>query len=107
MLKSLFFISSLLLLLTGCSSLPESQAHIQISKSLNGKQCETQGTDLSVLKQQLQAKHIRIYAESVGDDGMMRAQVCGAPDGKIAIFRIDQTQLAQAQALGFMLYPAQ
>lgn len=95
--------------LVACHTFPNADTieQVHVAKSLQGKQCEGQGIQLSALKQQLEVKHIYVYAESVGHDGLMRPQVCGAPDGKIGIFSIQQKQLAQAQALGFVVYQAQ
>ncbi|WP_130802270.1 hypothetical protein [Acinetobacter ihumii] len=109
MLKQLTLSAVLISGLVACHTFPhaDSSKQIQVAKSLQGKQCEQQALNISELKQQLEVQHIHIYTESVGHDGMMRPQVCGAPDGKIAIFNIDQKQLAQAQALGFVIYSAQ
>lgn len=109
MLKNLVLSTVLISGLAACHAFPnaDSGKRVQVAKSLQGKQCEQQSLDISVLKQQLQTKHIHVYAESVGHDGMMRPQMCGASDGKVAIFSIDQKQLAQAQALGFLVYPTQ
>ncbi|RKG32202.1 hypothetical protein D7V21_12505 [Acinetobacter guerrae] len=106
MLKKMASSGVLVLGLAACHAFPTTNSveRVQVAKSLQGKQCEQQGLDISILKQQLQTKHIHVYAESVGHDGMMRPQMCGAPDGKIAIFSIDQKQLAQAQAIGFVIY---
>ncbi|MCU4414828.1 hypothetical protein KTH71_12435 [Acinetobacter sp. WU_MDCI_Axc73] len=108
-MKNLALSTVLISGLVACHAFPNSDSgkRIQVAKSLQGKQCEQQGLAISVLKQQLQIEHIHIYAESVGHDGMMRPQMCGTPDGKVAIFSIDQKQLTQAKALGFLVYPTQ
>lgn len=104
--KKLLLIS-VLLGLAGCQNLPTSSPHsVEVFKSLNTRQCEVSIGDFSRLQQQLETNKIRVYAATVGHDGMMRIQVCGAPDGKIAIFKINAKQQEQAQKLGFKMYEA-
>ncbi len=75
-----------------------------MSKSLQSTQCENSGIEISTLKQELMEKSINVYSEAIGNDGVMRPQVCGAPDGKIAIFSISYSKLKDAQNLGFKVY---
>lgn len=100
-------VTSALLGLVGCQNLPTSSHSVEVFKSLNTRQCEGLTSDFSGLQQQLEVNKIRVYAAAVGHDGMMRPQVCGASDGKIAIFKISTKQQEQAQKLGFKMYQAE
>lgn len=103
MLKKIVFSSLFFLSLTGCNTLPETNL-LKVSKSLQSNQCENSGIDISILKEELNTKNINVYSQSIGDDGIMRPQVCGAPDGKIAIFSIHKNKLNEAKGLGFKLH---
>ena len=92
--------------LAACHAVPQTRSvqQVQVAKSLQGKQCQQQGWDVAMLRQQLEAKHIHVFAQSIGYEAAMYPQVCGAPDGRVAVFNIDQKQWIQAQSLGFVLY---
>ncbi|WP_227612271.1 hypothetical protein [Acinetobacter sp. S40] len=49
--------------LVACHTFPsnDSTDRVQVTKSLQGKQCESSGIDISMLKQQLEIKHIHVY----------------------------------------------
>ncbi|WP_111896063.1 hypothetical protein [Acinetobacter sp. MB5] len=92
----------------GCSTL-QSEEHlsaskVQITKSLFGHQCGDTGMSVDQLKAQLEDQKIQVYAQAVTSDGLLYPQVCGAPDGRIAIFTINKKQQEQAFELGFKLY---
>ena len=96
-----------MLSLVGCSTLQVEQqvsGKVQIAKSLFGHQCGDTGMSVDQLKTQLEEQKIQVYAQTVASDGRLYPQVCGAPDGRIAIFTIDQKQQEQAFNLGFSLY---
>ncbi|MHA3050423.1 hypothetical protein [Acinetobacter sp. ANC 4641] len=97
-----------LLSLAGCSTLQVEQQQVsgkvQIAKSLFGHQCGDTGMSVDQLKTQLEEQKIQVYAQTVASDGRLYPQVCGAPDGRIAIFTIDQKQQEQSFNLGFSLY---
>ncbi len=99
------------LLLSACSSsiqpspMPQAgnQQSTWVAKDLGLKQCE-QGSAQDALNstQQILKQHqIKISSAHCADDGMMRVQVCGAPQGKLGLYKIKQAQLGKAQSLGF------
>ncbi|MDO5652488.1 MAG: hypothetical protein Q4G39_00055 [Brachymonas sp.] len=73
----------------------------QVFKSFGLRQCEGGAADLQPLARQLEGAGIAVQASTCGHDGMMRPAVCGAGDGRIAIFQISSTDVAAAQRLGF------
>jgi hypothetical protein len=75
---------------------------VSVTKSLGGKQCEAGGTSLAVLAAQLAQAGVTVQRQACGDDGRMRAAVCGAPDGRIAIFTIPAAQQALATQAQFV-----
>lgn len=66
-------------------------------------QCGTkQESDLiSEMQTTLNVNNIQIYNSYKSTDGLMQAQMCGAPTGNINIFTINKRDLNQATKLGF------
>lgn len=93
----------------GCSTLNTEQhvvsGKVQVSKSLSGHQCGDTGMNVDQLKSQLEEQKIQVYSQAVTSDGLLYPQVCGAPDGRIAVFTINKKEQDQAVELGFKLYP--
>lgn len=87
------------------SPLPQSgnQQSAWIAKDLGLKQCEQLSAQdaLDRTQQLLRRNQINIFAAYCADDGMMRVQLCGAPQGKLGLYKIKHAELAQAEALGF------
>lgn len=106
--SALLAISLCVVSFVGCSTLQGEQQQasgkVQITKSLFGHQCGDTGMSVDQLKTQLEEQKIQVYTQTVASDGLLYPQVCGAPDGRIAIFTIDQKQQEQALTLGFSLY---
>jgi hypothetical protein len=75
---------------------------VSVTKSLGGKQCEAGGKSLAALAAQLAQAGVTVQRQACGDDGRMRAAVCGAPDGRIAIFTIPAAQQALATQAQFV-----
>ncbi|MBN6523270.1 hypothetical protein JZM37_03225 [Acinetobacter pittii] len=103
MLKNTFLCILLFCSLAACDTLPKDNL-VKVFKSLQSTQCENSGIEVSALKQKLIENSINVYSEAIGNDGVIRPQVCGAPDGKTAIFRISYSKLKDAQKLGFKVY---
>lgn len=81
---------------------------VEVYHSLQGKQCQQGGLSLADLRQSLAAAGVRTAdAGKATDDGRARVAMCGAPDGKVGVFRIDQRDLKYAREAGFALWPAQ
>lgn len=100
------------ILLSACSSSTQStKAHqtdqstqsIWVAKDLDLKQCEQLSAQdaLDRTQQLLKQNHITVSTASCADDGMMRIQLCGSPQGKLGLYKIKQSQLGKAQSLGF------
>lgn len=95
-------------LFTGCESLPstsssDSHQPMWVAKDLGLKQCEQRSGQeaLARMQQSLDQQQIQVLDAHCASDGMMRTQVCGAPQGKLGIYKISAFQLEKAQALGF------
>ncbi len=76
---------------------------IAVYSSFGSVQCSGGGTTLTHLQQSLVAAGIQVLASRCGLDGVVRPALCGAPDGRIAIFDIDEPAAAVALFLGFAL----
>ena len=72
-----------------------------VYKSLGSVQCTGGGTTLAVIQKQLTDAGVTVLAASCGIDGLGHVAVCGADDGKIAIFDIAPPQVSAALALSF------
>src|SRR5690606_12658640 len=79
------------------------QQAIGIAKDVGVKQCEPLSAQDSLdrMQQGLHKNQIKTLTTYCADDGMMRVQMCGAPQGKLGLYKIKQAQLAKAQSLGF------
>jgi hypothetical protein len=92
-------------LLAACAAQPAAAPAapaVSVAKSLGGRQCEAGGTSLAALAAQLAQAGVTVRRQACGDDGRMRAAVCGAPDGRIAIFTIPAAQQALATQAQFV-----
>lgn len=76
---------------------------VSVFKSNDTAQCTGGGVSLAALEGQLNAAGVTASAKSCGNNGLVYATVCGAPDGKIGIFDIPATQVQAASAAGFGL----
>ena len=56
---------------------------------------------MAAIQQQLTDAGVTVLATSCGIDGLVHPAVCGAGDGKIAIFNVPPPQLNMALALSF------
>ena len=80
---------------------PPATATIEVYKSRNATQCGNDALPLDVLQGQLTAAGVAVGAAMCGNDGVPRLALCGLPNGAIAIFEIDASRQAAAQAAGF------
>ena len=78
---------------------------ISITKSLGTKQCSGVNADdqLQQLKHELEQANIKVFAAEIGTDQMSHIALCGADDGKIAIFKIRQESVISAENMGYKL----
>ncbi|MDO5530037.1 MAG: hypothetical protein Q4F71_11595 [Paracoccus sp. (in: a-proteobacteria)] len=77
-----------------------------VFKSFGTTQCNPQEGRLEALAAELRGVGVDILDKRAGDDGMMRIALCGAPDGRIGIFTIPETQTQAAASAGFSPYQA-
>jgi hypothetical protein len=93
---------------TACAAGTGDRVRVHISAGT--KQCDTSGArgaaGLQALARPLEAAGVRVLAGACGDDGRMRIAVCGAGDGRIAIFDIAAADAAKAAQAGYAPLPA-
>lgn len=80
-----------------------SSSVVAVYSSFGSVQCSGGGTTVGALQQQLVALGIEVLAARCGLDGVARPAVCGAPDGRIAMFDVYGAQVAVALTIGFAL----
>jgi|EndMetStandDraft_4_1072995.scaffolds.fasta_scaffold25546_7 hypothetical protein len=76
---------------------------VAVYTSFGSVQCSGGGTTLTELQRELLALGIQVLAARCGLDGLARFAVCGEPDGRIAMFDVDEAQVVVLLALGFAL----
>jgi len=76
---------------------------VAMFRSLGSQQCTGGGLTLASLVQTLTSAGVTVAGSSCGNDGLARIALCGAPDGRIGIVDVAQSQTAGATALGFAL----
>ncbi|MBJ6799145.1 hypothetical protein [Geomonas propionica] len=69
-------------------------------RPLGSLQCTGGGKTVAEIEHELRKAGITVNRAACGVDGRMHAMVCGAPDGRIAIFEIPAQQAVSAAALG-------
>jgi hypothetical protein len=69
--------------------------------SLGSRQCEPGGLSPEELAGRLRDAGVEVRSIACGHDGRMRPAMCGAPDGRVAVFEIAAAQLETALAQGF------
>lgn len=74
-----------------------------VAKSNSSRQCEPQHIPLPVMKRELTANGIRVYAALCANDGRIRPAVCGAGTGQLNAYSIPVAKVDEARALGFQL----
>jgi hypothetical protein len=76
---------------------------VSVYKSAGRVQCFGGGLTPPQMQIELTAAGIGVIAACSGLDGNVYATVCGISDGRINIFEIQSSDVAAAQALGFVL----
>lgn len=89
--------SGILLATTGCASV----GTLEVYRTLGSKQCEGGGKTSVQLRAELEAARVVVKEMHCGRDGRMHPAMCGAGDGKIAIFLIDARDLERARSAGY------
>ena len=75
---------------------------LSVAISLGTRQCAAGGQQPEDLARRLTESGVRVLAQTCGTDGRMRPAMCGAADGRLAIFEIPAAQWTAAQALGYV-----
>ena len=98
-----FVVIALALASASCVSAnsPSSQTTVRVFKSTGSVQCAEGGTDLSTFARQLEQAGLKVLSSACGSDGRMRAAMCGAPDGRVAIFELSSADAQASSQLGF------
>ena len=98
-----FVVIALALASASCVSAnaPSSQTTVRVFKSMGSVQCAEGGTDLSTFARQLEEAGLKVISSACGSDGRMRAAMCGAPDGRLAIFELPSADAQLSAKLGF------
>jgi hypothetical protein len=84
---------------SACASGPAAQ--LSVYKPIGSRQCEGGGTTPESMARELATAGVKVIAATCGSDGRMHAAMCGAPDGRLAIFEIDAEHAAAAAKAGF------
>lgn len=87
---------------SGAANVTTNAPVTEVYRSLGSKQCEGGGKSAAQLRTELEAAKVRVRETTCGHDGRMHPAMCGAGDGKIAIFLIAAQDLARARAAGFV-----
>lgn len=78
---------------------------IEIYKHNGSVQCEkNSGISILTMGRELEEKRIKIIEAKISHDGMSYIAMCGAPTGKINVYKINASDLKLAEKLGFVIY---
>jgi hypothetical protein len=109
--KILFLIFLLLfvlifMLVSSNSAHAENNDHpsIEIYKSDGSLQCEkNSGTSVVIMKNELEEQGVNVLESRAAHDGMSYMSMCGAPTGKINIYKIRNVDQEIAEKVGFII----
>ncbi|TJY55176.1 hypothetical protein E4T66_21125 [Sinimarinibacterium sp. CAU 1509] len=92
----------LLIAASGCSSGTSAQQDIvKVFKSDGSRQCESEGTSVETMAQELINAGIDVLCGQKGDDGLAHPTVCGGETGAINVYSIRAASQPDAESLGF------
>ena len=77
------------------------QTSVRVFKTTGSVQCAEVGSDLATFARQLEEAGLKVISSACGSDGRMRAAMCGAPDGRLAIFEVSSADAQLSAKLGF------
>lgn len=95
-------VAAFCLLMMGCSGSDESKSTVKVFQSDAAIQCESEGISTEDMQKVLAAGNIKVHCAQKGNNGMMQTTMCGSPTGSINVYTIPESQLEQAQMLGFV-----
>lgn len=88
-------------ILVACGNSDGTPTNVSVYKYVGSVQCSGGGIPISTLQRQLTDAGIQVQTASCGSDGNIYVAVCGAADGRIAIFDVPVTEAQTATELGF------
>jgi len=74
---------------------------VSVYKYVGSKQCSGGGTPLATMMRQLSDGGIPVMNVNCGTDGRIYPAMCGAPDGRVAIFELSSADAQASSKLGF------
>lgn len=80
----------------------EAQDTVRVFKYAGSVQCTGGGSDLPTIERQLTDGGLKVLSAACATDGRMRMAMCGANDGRLAIFEISGSDAESASKLGFI-----
>ncbi len=86
---------------SGSTSTPDDLQVIKVFKGDGSRQCESEGTSVETMAQELINAGIDVLCGQKGDDGMAHPTVCGGETGAINVYSIHAVSQADAESLGF------
>lgn len=87
------------LVITACGSNTNEQ--VKVFKHDQSVQCAGEGVSLDDMQLELTNQGIDVICAQKGHDGLARITVCDAPTGNINIYVISNSNLSDAEKLGF------
>ncbi len=89
-------------MLSGCKTGAVKPETVTVYKHDGSISCDkTVAIAVGSMKKQLMRNKIPVISSGCGNDGMIRAAVCGIKTGEINVFEVSREMLPKAQALGF------
>lgn len=90
----------------GCESGGSQGGFVWVQKQDGAKSCDpASGVPLDKGASFLESSGVRVLESRKGDDGKMRAQMCGMPTGTSNQYKIAIKDKVNAEAVGFQLMP--
>lgn len=89
--------------LAACAGGAGPPASIKVYKPRGSVQCADRGAPPGAMGRELTNAGISVLSLACGNDGRIRPQLCGMPDGAINIFEIPASEINGALALSFLL----
>lgn len=101
-MKNLVLVLCALLLVSACGD-DEKESNVLVFKYKGSVQCDSQsGVPLENMMSELTDANISVVCSFEANDGNVVSTVCGADTGTINVYEIPETNLIQAENLGFI-----
>ncbi len=104
MIKKISIALASFVFLSACNTSTIKSDTVQVYKYDRSVSCnQSSGVSVDTMKLELQKRKIPIVALSCGNDGLVRAAVCGIDTGQINIFEISADAYPEAKEMGYEL----